>query len=277
MSSLTLETISAVTKLTLARGGLSPDQALGLANRFRQLGALSEARAIVRAAGSQAESPALGALQRVLEEQDVGPPAPNVALPAPFLIRDGFLSSAATTRLVEITRDRHRDFVSSAVHDGDYEGVDTRTRRSEVLIDVAQVRAMFLPELSSAIADIALARLLGSAPIKRNRIELQLTHHGNGAFFAPHSDSGKSINQSRKVSYVYYFDVGPRTFSGGGLRLFDSSPIDGRWSTESWTLINPLNNRLVLFPSHWPHEVELVEQDSPDWEGGRFSINGWLH
>ena len=277
MSSLTLETICAVTRLTLAQGALSPDRALGLANRCRQLGALSEARAIVRAAGSQAESPALGALQRVLDEQDAVPPAADIALPAPFLVRDGFLSSAAMTRLIEVTRERHGDFVSSAVHDGDYEGVDTLTRRSEVLRDVAQIRAVFLPELSCAVADIALARLFGAALLRGDRIELQLTHHGNGAFFAPHSDSGKTTNQSRKISYVYYFDVGPRTFIGGGLRLFDSSPIDGRWSTESWTLINPLNNRLVLFPSHWPHEVELVKQDSPDWEGGRFSINGWLH
>lgn len=194
MSSLTLDTISAVTRLTLARGGLSPDQALGLANQCRQLGALSEARAIVRAAGLQAGSPALRALQRVFEEQDAVPPAADIALPAPFLVRDGFLPSAAMTRLVEIARDRHGDFVSSAVHDGDYEGVDTRTRRSEVLRDVAQVRALFLPELTSVIANIALARLFGAAPMKGDRIELQVTHHGNGAFFAPHSDSGKSIN-----------------------------------------------------------------------------------
>ena len=278
MTGLTLDNIAAIVKLTLARGEIKPDALLGLVDTCRRLGALDDLRRLIHASNSlDQEDRRLSAIRRIVEARPPLEATPDESLPTPFLIRDGLLPQHDHRALQELTKSGMKHFTSSHVQDIDYSGVNLQTRRSMILRDVASVRELFMPHLQAMLREQDIQNLLGVDQTHSDMIELQVTCHGDGAFFKPHTDSGKAANSSRKVSFVYYYHFSPKRFSGGDLKLFDGSPVDGRWSTGAFTRVSPLNNRIVLFPSQWTHEVEPVFQTAPDWEGSRFSVNGWIH
>ena len=71
------------------------------------------------------------------------------------------------------------------------------------------------------------------------------------------------------VSAVYYFHRQPRGFSGGQLAIY---PIDAGDAAT----IEPMHDRLVVFPSFAPHEVLPVTVPGNAFADARFSINCWL-
>lgn len=105
------------------------------------------------------------------------------------------------------------------------------------------------------------------------RRELSIVAHRDGDFYKPHIDTqtGASDDRSiRVVSCVYYLHGAQRGFAGGELAIH---PITG--GAEPM-LIEPLHNRLVIFPSFIPHEV-LPTRSTGRFADSRFSVNCWLH
>ena len=64
---------------------------------------------------------------------------------------------------------------------------------------------------------------------------------------------------------------GPAGASAGGDLLLHDGVV-----ANTHTRIEPLDNSIVLFPSHCVHEVTLVEGGPGDFGAGRFSVNGAL-
>ena len=129
---------------------------------------------------------------------------------------------------------------------------------------------------TSRVADLCTHGLgaLGIRPFPVAEAQLEMVAHNDGAMFSRHIDTLTEENRpfgasDRIVSLVYYFHRQPKAFSGGELEVF---PILGGTST----LIEPLDNRLIAFPSELPHEVLPVSCPSRAFEDSRFAVNVWL-
>ena len=71
------------------------------------------------------------------------------------------------------------------------------------------------------------------------------------------------------MSAVYYFHVQPLGFSGGELVIHP-------FGLSEASVIEPRDNRLVVFPSFALHEVLPVVCPNDGFASARFSINCWL-
>lgn len=161
-------------------------------------------------------------------------------------------------------------------------GVDPEQRISERLKDLGPARALLEARLGEMLPEI-LARA-GSKPFEPEYVELELAAHGDGAFFAKHSDipvgpgrkplGGDGTGRhDRLVSAVYYFHREPKAWSGGALRLYR---FGGGGAPGDFVEIEPERNSLVVFPSWAPHEVRPVSLPSGRFEDRRFAVNIWF-
>jgi Rps23 Pro-64 3,4-dihydroxylase Tpa1-like proline 4-hydroxylase len=118
---------------------------------------------------------------------------------------------------------------------------------------------------------------LGIKPFIPEKIEVELAAHGDRAFFKRHTDTVTHIGhegRGRIISSVYYFYSLPKSFSGGVLRLH-SLAASGEKGT--FVDIEPDYDKLVFFPSFFPHEVLPVKCASGEFLHSRFAINFWVH
>ena len=266
--------LSALAQLLLKKGDASAEQRWSLADRCRSAGAIGAARELLDVEGLSSQALALRSALTGVRRTPSG--ATGKAQPEPIRLIDDWLPKAAVEELQQLTQVRVSELASSEIYDQTYGGVDTSTRRSLVIADTLAFADFFLPKLRKTLAADGPA-VVGVSDCNPRSIELQVTQHGGGAFFKPHSDAGRDQNSSRKVSYVYYFSFPQRDYRGGALRVYDGDPSSGGWSSSSFTMILPLDNRLVMFASLAVHEVTPVESENSDPLAGRFTINGWVH
>ena len=122
-----------------------------------------------------------------------------------------------------------------------------------------------------------LAKRLGEPVFPLASVESQLTAAGSAQFFKLHADSAP--DNSRAISCVYYIHREPRAFSGGELRLYDCLEEEGGScrAAHSFETVEPVSNRLVVFPSNEFHEVMPVRCPSDQFADYRFAVTSWLH
>lgn len=120
-----------------------------------------------------------------------------------------------------------------------------------------------------------LCRDLGITTFPIARFEILLAAYGDGDFYAPHKDtfigSDRLLsNEDRILTLVYYLHRRPRVFEGGALKIY---PL----GNQPPVVIEPVDNRLVAFPSFMVHEVLAVSLDDKTHANSRFSVNCWLN
>jgi SM-20-related protein len=121
-----------------------------------------------------------------------------------------------------------------------------------------------------------IARALGMPVFPVASVESQLTAAGEGHFFKAHSDDGPG--SQRVLSCVYYLHREPRGFAGGELRFYDRIEEGGsRRSAGTFTAVDPVANRMVVFPSVELHEVMAVRCPSGEFADSRFAVTNWVH
>ena len=209
---------------------------------------------------------------------DAAPPGGRAA---PFVRMTNFLSSAACDRLlagVSAASDRLLAGVSAASdrfvpaqvrRNGN--GMVNRKIRIASCSDARinrDVRSWFVPQLRGVLPEV-LGRLR-MEDLDVGRIELEVTVHRRGAFFATHRDGDTGNLRSRKLSYVYHFHRAPRPFVGGDLLLYDDA--GGAGGSVAFSRIDPLRDSVLFFPADCMHEVTPVA-----FGDGRFTVNGWIH
>lgn len=196
-----------------------------------------------------------------------GSPAP----PPPFVLIHDFLAP-----------DQHAAVVDIAVsHQGHFE-------KSSVTTNVEGYRESHVLHATAfpALYDMMKAEVTGVLPSVLDRlahpaftvtqVEMQMTAHGDGAFFKVHDDASSPDTQQRELTYVYYFQASqPRGFSGGALRLYPTP--DGTLDTSRFRDVDPLDNAIIFFNSRTMHEVLPVQVPSGAFQDSRFTLNGWLH
>lgn len=188
-------------------------------------------------------------------------------------IIDGFLGSDAAARLLGQIVAAGDGFTASKVR-----GSDQKIRSSMRLPGRTGVD---LEGFTSAITDrfTELATAIGMQTFEIYHAERSIVAHRDGDHYGTHIDTrtqaADSAPQSvRVISCVYYLHHTPRKFSGGELRVhrLGASP-----ESASNNIIEPLHDRLAVFPSFVPHEVLPVTLPSDRFEDSRLSINCWLH
>ncbi|MFT6286996.1 MAG: Rps23 Pro-64 3,4-dihydroxylase Tpa1-like proline 4-hydroxylase [Alcanivorax sp.] len=118
---------------------------------------------------------------------------------------------------------------------------------------------------------------LGMDPFPVAQVESQMTASNDGHYYRAHLDADKSMQIERALTCVYYFSKQPAQFSGGALRIYDSLCSNGqRLQADTYQQIEPVSNRMVVFPSDSYHELLPVSCPSRKFEDSRFAVTNWI-
>jgi SM-20-related protein len=186
-----------------------------------------------------------------------------------------WLGPEMVSRLLSFAQAQRDSFRASGIsNDADREKrIDLTIRRSNKIKLVGDLRDKLQACARAVLPEMC--RQLGSGLFEPGRFELEMVAHGDGAFFAEHSDRyARTQSNDRRISAVYYFHRIPKSFSGGLLRIY---PLAGREKCKAFVEIEPVNDTLIYFPSWFPHEVLPVNCPSGEFDDSRFAINCWIH
>jgi Rps23 Pro-64 3,4-dihydroxylase Tpa1-like proline 4-hydroxylase len=185
---------------------------------------------------------------------------------------DGFLNQEEQCQLLEFVQKSQARFVPSEL------GIDNTElsihRRSWVLEDFAEFEKLLNQKMAAILPDIFSKLGLNNFPIAH--LETQLTAHNDGDYYRIHNDNGTTESGDRILTYVYYFYQEPKAFSGGELRIYETTLTNQIYYADSFQTIEPRNNSIVFFPSGYMHEVLTVNCPSQAFANSRFTINGWV-
>ena len=189
--------------------------------------------------------------------------------PVPFVCRKDFLPSARCEALLALAQANRERFEPGAVGSARTVNLAVRKALVEQRVTVGEVRPWFEIHLRKAFSE-ALPRM-GMCEPSQYRVEMSMSAHLGGDFFAKHIDNASRATRTRMVSFAYYFHREPRRFSGGELLLHDSHS-----DACGFTRIEPRGNSIVFFPAWCTHQITPIENDRDDFGAARFAIHGWL-
>ncbi len=199
-------------------------------------------------------------------------PAPIITHSPPHLVIDDFLNV-----------DEHRDMLAFAVANedsfdaGTVEGQPSHHRQNLVILDFNKFAHSTLICNRLLTWYPQLAKSMGMDLFPMETVESQLTANNDGHFYGAHQDSGGQSAKQRVLTCVYYFFQDPRPFSGGALRLYDHWRDGGQLRrADTYKEVNPVSNRLVVFPSLTYHELMPIRCPSRRFEDSRFAITNWI-
>lgn len=189
--------------------------------------------------------------------------------PAQFTQITAFLSEVDRANLLNDVLNRADQFVATSTSTGAIE-----YRESRILYNV-EAYGWIVQKIEAALPEVLQNWQI--QPFQIAEIEMQLTAHNHGHYYKIHNDNGSEDAATRSISYVYYFNREPKQFSGGALRIYDLNSENGYYvQAQSYQTIEPINNSIVFFPSHFLHEVLPVTCDSRSFADSRFTLNGWI-
>jgi SM-20-related protein len=191
-------------------------------------------------------------------------------LPSYYVQIDNFLSPAEHKQLLNYVLKKESNFVPTTTSTN-----DVNYRRSMVLYSFAEFSELILKKIQAIIPDIISKLELPSFTV--SQIETQITAHNDGNYYKIHNDNGSPETATRELTYVYYFNREPKSFSGGELLIYDSKVENNFYvNAESFKTVEPRNNSIVFFLSRYMHEVLTVNCPSKAFADSRFTINGWV-
>ena len=186
---------------------------------------------------------------------------------------DGFLDANLHRALLDYALDSEDRFAPTEVGNGSVQRHSPEIRTSWFCRDKLGPHKQAFREAVRARFD-ELRELVGVPAFEPARIEVELAAHRDACFYRPHIDTQTGAategdGRDRVLTMVYYFHRQPRGFSGGAIALFPFGPGEPE-------LIDPFDNRLVVFPSIALHEVRAVTCRGDAWQDARFAINTWF-
>jgi Rps23 Pro-64 3,4-dihydroxylase Tpa1-like proline 4-hydroxylase len=191
-------------------------------------------------------------------------------LPSYFAQVENFLTPAQVQSLTKYVLDREAKFepTSNSANDPNY-------RRSSFLPIFSEFSELMVNRIRDMLPYII--TYLGIPKFTVGDIESQLTAHNDGNYYKIHNDNGSPDSATRELTYVYYFNRQPKSFSGGELLIYDSKIENNFYvGASSYQTVQPLHNSIVFFLSRYMHEVLTVNCPSKYFANSRFTINGWV-
>lgn len=194
-----------------------------------------------------------------------------------YLHLDGFLDGDEHAALIAFAKSQRDELEPSTVNEAETDAIklDAEFRKSHLLFELEPIWPFFEPRLMALLPHARVE--IGLPRFELDYIERQLTAHGDGDFFGLHSDNGGAESDTRLMTFVYYFYEEPKRFEGGELRIYDAVEHDDGTlhPADTFHVVEPANNSIVLFESGAFHEVRTVRTDA-GFDGSRFSVNGWF-
>jgi SM-20-related protein len=200
----------------------------------------------------------------------------------PVAVIDDFLDPATRRALFDFALSRETQFRAAEVVVGGDEQVDPTRRINRRIRKLGPIEADLSTCFLRALPSIQSA--IGGRVMIDPALELEVTAYSDGAFFTPHLDIPVGVgrrpfsaydNQDRVISAIYYFHATPKLFEGGDLRLYRFGMDPDRAEPGDVRDIEPVDNRLVAFPSWALHEVRPVRSSSERFADSRFALNCW--
>jgi Rps23 Pro-64 3,4-dihydroxylase Tpa1-like proline 4-hydroxylase len=194
------------------------------------------------------------------------------------LVVEEFLPPQYVEAVMTWVIEQRHEFTASKVLSGSgpQDAEDPAFRRSKVMFEPVPLRQLFERRLLTVVDGARAALRHPKLPI--TGIELQVTASNDGDFFKCHSDNAEPVVAARSLTFVYFLHREPKPYRGGHLTLYETTGRDGQTAPGEELLdIEPVRNRIVLFPSNLMHEVRTVECPSKSFIDSRFTINGWFH
>ena len=189
----------------------------------------------------------------------------------PVAILDDLLPEPEWRQLLKRVLEDEHAFHSSQTHDrrSDYRQSLVMNPPADLVRPVVERVRESMPEALS---------ILRQPPIVVGVVEAQITASVDGSFFGVHTDADYEKVPKRLLTYVYYFNRPPKGFTGGELRIYDDLLRNDKLArADSFHLVEPLHNRLVLFWARVMHEVMPVRVPSGEFADARFTVNGWVN
>jgi SM-20-related protein len=212
------------------------------------------------------------------QASNIKPSEQQIIQPA-YLVLEEFLTFQELKSLTLFTMTNKDRFQQTRVMQGDNPVgvVDYNHRKSFVLFDMGTMGSIIRDRILSYLPWIF--KRFEMQPFRISQVEVQLTRSGHEEFFKLHSDNTSQKLSSRKITFVYYFYKEPKSFYGGDLRLYEYRQERNGKITPfgNAQVIKPLQNQMIVFLSHTPHEVMPVYDPEQQFENGRFTLNGWIH
>lgn len=192
-------------------------------------------------------------------------------VPAPIRLYRDFFDPATHRQLLELALAAEPLLAPSSI-----KGKNPRPnwRRSKVDRSPHAFEALALAPIVATAREAVRAFAMPDFPF--DSVEMQFTAHNDGDFYRAHRDYGEEGLEHRRLTFVYYFNRQPRAFTGGGLALFDSLSDGSAFEAQAYSLVEPADNMLILFPSSFWHEVQRVDCASGAYADSRFTLNGWI-
>jgi len=208
----------------------------------------------------------------VLVQPQAGEPASWVRTRRPrYVVIDDFLSPAEHTDMLLLATASEEHFQTGTV-DGDEIGY----RQNLVIPGFGESAHARLLQNRLLVWYPLLAKSLGVPVFPLAAVESQLTAARSRQFYKVHADVGPDC--PRELSCIYYIHRRPRGFSGGELRLYDAIETESQKSAaETFEVVEPVSNRMVVFRSDELHEAMPVRCPSGQFADSRFAVTTWLH
>jgi Rps23 Pro-64 3,4-dihydroxylase Tpa1-like proline 4-hydroxylase len=208
--------------------------------------------------------------QSLLETKATQLEETETVIPSPHFYFDNFLSMAENQQLLDYAICHQAHYIPAPTSTA-----DPSKRKALLLTPPQHFSDLILNRIEDIWAD-ALA-VLKVRSFSASRISVQLIAQNHGDYVKRHCDRN-SVVPDRKLTFVYYFHQEPQSFSGGEFALYDSQIKDGELvSAKTHHVIQPRNNRILLFVSRNFHEVLPIACPSQFFEHSRFAFSGWFH
>lgn len=204
----------------------------------------------------------------------------------PHAVFPDFLSDDGRRALLYWAIEHQSDFKPAKIFygaGGHEHGLNPDVRIALKHYGIGPCEAMLGERLKARLPEIIAA--VGYSGPEPQSIEFEVNAYGDGAHFAPHIDIpvgagrrtvGKLPGEDRVISAVYYFYREPKAFTGGALRLYRFGADPEACGEDDVVSFEPVQNRLVVFPSWARHGVERVSSSSSDFGDHRFALNCWF-
>ena len=191
-------------------------------------------------------------------------------LPSSYLQISDFFTTTEQKKLIQYCLNHEQEFVATTT------SVNTNNyRKSQVLYSFPEFKNLISNKIEFILPDVLAQLEIPNFEIAE--IEAQITAHNDGHFYKIHNDNGSKDTASRVLTYVYYFYQEPKVFSGGELKIYDSKVENNYYvAADSYNIVEPKNNSIIFFLSHYMHEVLPIKCTSQNFVDSRFTINGWI-
>jgi SM-20-related protein len=201
----------------------------------------------------------------------------SIEIPPPHAMVRDFMTPGELSQIWDFTEGHLDGFQASGAYNAHDPRNTALTRRSRILDgpDNGTMAGLVFPKLQALMP--SLWPQLNMRPTPLNKLECQITAHGDGDFFGIHIDNGAPSIAYRQVSYVFYFHREPKQFSGGLLRLYNTLIEGGTAKCGSHAVdIDPPGNSVIIFPPSIYHEVTPIRCASSALADQRLTLNGWM-